>query len=145
MLEAVEAVEAAIETEKAVAKFRKMMLCALITLAVLAAAAFFIYRWGYNGGYNSADTKWVASHNKEVEALNAKIAALEKSSRDEAGTLRAQVMELKAKLDKTPVKTIVLHDSAGKVMQCEGKDVVPYLGSDFTDAWNKYNEEGAMK
>jgi hypothetical protein len=110
---------------------------------VLSAIGYGIW----HHGFKAADSQWVTAHNKEVAALNKKIAGIESSSHTEAEKLRAQVSELQAKLDKVKAATpiIVAHDIKGEALKCDGKEVVPYLGSDFTKAWNNLNEEGAMK
>jgi hypothetical protein len=138
-----DAVDMVADAEQALAKFRRAMIVFILIMIILAGAAYGV--WTH--GYNHADAKWVSTHNKQVKALNKKIAKLEGDSKEEADKLREQVATLQTKLTKISSKApiIVAHDHKGDVLKCEGKEVVPYLGSDFTDVWNRLNEEGAMK
>ena len=139
----IEAVEAVVDSQVAVAKLRLHMLCAAVGLVILAAAAYAVW----NHGYDFADAKWVKTHNKQVKALNDKIAKIESTSKTEADNLRKDVAVLEAKLAKvtSAAPIIIAHDAKGDVLKCDGKEVVPYLGSDFSKVWNQLNEEGAMK
>lgn len=136
-------IEAALDAEKDVKKFRQYMLIAILIMVILSGAAYAVW----HHGYKFADSKWVTAHNKEVGELNKKIKGIEDSSKTEAENLRKQVTELQAKLEKikTAAPIIVTHDVKGEVLKCEGKEVVPYMGSEFSTVWNRLNEEGAMK
>lgn len=128
---------------KLILEYWKQIIGALLLLYVL----YSIYDWIYQSGYDKADSVWIEKHNKDVKALNEKIEKLEKDSRTEASTLKAEAAELKVKLDllSASFPDIVAHDSKGEKLKCDGKEVVPYLGPDFTKSWNRLNEEGAMK
>lgn len=98
-------------------------------------------------GFNKADAIWIEKNNKQVKQLNDKIADLEATSRREADRLKTEKAELterlNAKLAEGP--KIILRDVQGKPLKCDGKEVIPYLGNDFSEMWNSLNEEGAMK
>ena len=128
---------------KLILLYWKEILLALLVTFIL----YRIYDWIYQSGYDKADAVWIEKHNKEVKILNTKIAKLEKDSKSEATTLKAEAADLKVKLNllSASFPAIVAHDSKGEKLKCEGKEVVPYLGSDFSNSWNRLNEEGAMK
>lgn len=101
----------------------------------------------YNLGYSAADTAWIAENKRQVNALNESIDKLKYDSEQEAKALRASAVDLKARLDLLVISfpTVVAHDSQGNILKCDGKEVIPYLGPDFTDSWNRLNEEGKLK
>lgn len=119
----------------------------IIGVLLLLYCLYSIYNWIYQSGYEKADAVWIEKHNKDVKTLNEKISKLERDSKKEASTLKAEAAELKTKLDllSASFPRIVAHDSKGEKLKCDGKEIVPYLGLDFADSWNRLNEEGAMK
>lgn len=124
----------------------KIFLRLAITALVLIVGGL-IYWAGDSNGFDRADDAWIKKHNAGVSALNTKIESLEKTSRSEVKELKTANFNLQARLavevSKTP--TIVMHNSAGEVIKYGGKEIVPYLGPSFTDAWNRLNGEGEMK
>lgn len=138
-----QAVEAAVDGQVAIAKFRFRMFCAVLILVFFSGMAYFVW----HHGYDFADAKWVTAHNRKVKELNDKIERLENLSEKEASTLRTKIVELEKKLSKTVdnAPLIMAHDQHGDKLKCDGKEVIPYLGPDFGKVWNRLNEEGAMK
>lgn len=118
---------------------------------LLAFLVIFILSWIANSlieyGENKADAAWITKNNKQVKALNEKIARLEADSKKEADKLKEDKLDLEKRLAAVLAEgpKIVLRDVQGKPLKCDGKEVIPYLGQDFTDQWNRLNEEGAMK
>lgn len=133
--------------KKLISKYLWHIIAAVVVLVLLYTGYSMWRKSIYDEGFAAADKVWVDKYNKEIGTRNKRIAALEKSSKEEADEHKKAKAELEKKLTaalkRTP--TIVTHDSKGQVFKCEGKEVVPYLGPDFTDAWNRLNEEGAMK
>ncbi len=111
-----------------------------ILLAILAA----IVLWRvHEHGYNSADDKWIKHTNTQVRTLNAKIKTLEDTAKTGNEELKKSNAKMKERLvelvSETP--TVVLHDKAGNVVQCNNKTTEVYLGSDFASTWNNINKE----
>lgn len=129
------------------AKHKQTVHIVALVIALLAAMCTFFYNRGYDNGYSSADDKWIKSHNTNVKKFNKRVGEIEKTSREEASTLREENAQLKTRLAKmvNAAPTIIVRDAKGEAVKCEGKTIVPYLGSDFTREWNRLNEEGEMK
>lgn len=129
------------------AKHKAKIILRLVITALVLLVIGVIYTAGDRNGYARANDAWVTKHNRGVSALNTKIELLEKLSAKEAKGLREANSDLQKRLDaavsKTPV--IIMRNSEGEVVKFNGKEIVPYLGKEFTDAWNRLNEEGEMK
>lgn len=116
-------------------------------ILLLAAVLIYTHVKFYNAGFDSADSHWIKQNNRQVKVLNDKIKRIENDSSAEAKALRAKATELEARLATLTASfpTIVAHDASGQVLKCEGKEVVPYLGPDFTESWNRLNKAGELK
>lgn len=129
------------------AKHKTKILLRLVITALVLIVGALIYFAGDSNGYDRADAAWVTRHNQGVSALNTKIESLEKLSVTEVKDLKEANADLQKRLDseinKTP--TIFMRNSEGEEVKYDGKKIVPYLGQEFTDAWNRLNEEGEMK
>lgn len=111
-------------------------------------ALYYGYSWSYSRGYEIADAKWITQNDKQVRELNAKILKLEEASRAEVLQLKTEAIELRKRLENLSASfpIIIARDSYGKALKCNDQEIgVPYLGFDFTESWNRLNEEGAMK
>ena len=101
----------------------------------------------YDFGFNSADKGWIDFHNRRVKELNDKIARLERESKAEAKTLKADAAaaqwSLEALAKEFPKMTA--KDKDNRPLTCNGQTVTIYLGSDFSKAWNELNDKGAEK
>ena len=116
---------------------------AILILVLIVAALI----KSHNIGFESADNYWIKENNRQVKLLNAKIARIETESAAEAKTLRTEASDLRERLRlmNASFPTIVAHDISGKVLKCDGKEVVPFLGPDFTESWNRLNKAGELK
>lgn len=115
---------------------------------ILAIVLLCLYTYAtYDFGFNQADKKWIAYHNKEVKELNGKITKLETDSKTEAKKLKADAASSQWALEALAKEfpTIIAKDKDNKPLMCNNKPVSVYLGSDFSDAWNKLNTKGEEK
>lgn len=99
----------------------------------------------YKRGIEEADGLWIKKNGEQVAAFNAKILRIETDSKTVAEKLKEANKKLEDRLDdvlKAGPK-IVVRDVKGVPIRCDSQDV--YLGKDFSDRWNRLNEEGAMK
>lgn len=116
----------------------------IIVGAVVAAVGGAVHHYGtlrYEAGEASADKKWTDKYNRDVDAGNAKIALVERNSREAAKKFLEDKRGLEKLLDDARTKRSASVDAPrnadGSPMVCGRGIIVPGTGTDTVVALNE--------